>query len=237
MQSRPPYGSGGSASLPDTELQADVMRFVAILALCLVAISTLVEQSRQPVEPTAIEPTPVLEQFVAPPDVPAEPAVSPSPERISAPAHSHAAPVPAREPAETRPAVVPQRIEPAERAQQEPSDKGLLLRFASDAALLRMVSRGDAAVFVVTAAGTRRLDLRRGVDFVVSSAPESFYKMAPETIPALLRASYPGPDDAFWGVTLPGNTVTALRQHVAQGGGGVLVIDATGGVAREVIDE
>ena len=36
-------GAGSDAA--ETELQADVMRFVAILALCLVAISTLVEQA------------------------------------------------------------------------------------------------------------------------------------------------------------------------------------------------
>jgi hypothetical protein len=237
MQSRSSIGGGGPASLPDTELQADVMRFVAILALCLVAISTLVEQSRQPAEPTAVAPIAVAKQSVAPLNDPAEPAVTPSSEQIREPADSHVTPAPAPEAAATRPAVVQQRIEPVERVQPEPSEQGLLLRFASDAALLRMVSRGDAAVFVVTAAGASRLDLRRGVDFVVSSAPESFYKMAPQTIPALLRASYPGPDDAFWGVTLPGNTVTALGEHVAQGGGGVLVIDASGGVTREAVDD
>ncbi|UCC13979.1 MAG: hypothetical protein JSW21_11540 [Gammaproteobacteria bacterium] len=232
MQSRSSIGNAGPASLPDTELQADVMRFVAILALCLVAISSLVEHSRQPVDqsPVPVEsvvateaPQAATAQRRAPP----EPVVEPLETRSMPAAEKRSAPMPEVSVARS-PAVKLDEAQPAE--------QGLLLRFASDAALLRMVSRGEAAVFVATAAGVRRLDLRRGVDFVSATAPEAFYRMAPETIPTLLRASYPGPDDALWGVTLPGRTVAALRDHLAKGGGGVLVIDATGNVTREVND-
>ena len=62
--------SGGAA-----DLQTDIMRFMAILALCLVAIFALVQSL--PLAPASVEPTAAAEPPVAPPSPTAEPPATP----------------------------------------------------------------------------------------------------------------------------------------------------------------
>ncbi len=75
----PRQWTGAGNDNAEVELQADVMRFVAILALCLVAISSLVEQTVT-ADPDELDTTPVestaaaiLEPEVALPPTPPEP--------------------------------------------------------------------------------------------------------------------------------------------------------------------
>ncbi len=69
----------------DAELQTDVMRFVAILALCLVAVSTLIDQlPAAPVEPVArvaVPEPPITEPVQVEPSIPEpEPVFTPEPQ-------------------------------------------------------------------------------------------------------------------------------------------------------------
>jgi hypothetical protein len=245
----------------DAELQADVMRFVAILALCLVGISTLVERAgsaadiRSPgtsdgapaarvTTPAVVaEPTPMdkLQGPDKPGDVSSrntvktEPAKSPS-SPIGLPVVDGAGSVPSSD----TPGVVPAAPRPASDAgerQTTPSGRrGLMLRFESDAALLRMVGRGEAGVFVIAGTRVLALDIRRGVEFNAAPSPARMHVITTDTVPALLRAGFEGPADATWGVTLPGATLDAMRPHIERGDEGVLVIAEDGSVSLETND-
>jgi hypothetical protein len=114
--------------------------------------------------------------------------------------------------------------------------RGLSLRFESDAALLRMVGRGEAGVFVLAGRRVFELDTRRGVEFRPAPAPARMHVITPETVPTLLRAEYEGPATATWGVTLPSATLEAMRPFLERGDEGVLVIAADGAVRLETDD-
>ena len=251
----------GADRLADAELQADVMRFVAILALCLVGISTLVERAGQVTAPVpqvpssapagVAAPAPQDDQAVAvvpaviplaaaiaspvPPDrannssTQTEPASSP-PSPIGLPVVGDAGSVTYPETREETTVATPATEAPR-------SDrKGLTLRFESDAALLRMVGRGEAGVFVLDGRRVLALDIRRGVDFRPAPSPSRMHVITSETVPALLRAEYDGPPGATWGVTLPGATLEAMRPHVEREDQGVLVIAEDGTVRLEADD-
>lgn len=217
-----------SPAVSDAELQADVMRFVAILALCLVAVSSLVDGYRD-------APAPVPEEVQTSPRIPetASPAPPLPPVRRVRSDEEPAPVTPGGPPdmkADRRPEPEPQAPEPADAG--SPS-----LRFLTDAALLRLVARGEAGVFVLNEGEVLALDLSAGIDFRSADSPSRFYTMAAETVPALLKASYPGPEGAIWGVTLPERTARSIEQHLAAGPAGNLVIDAHGRVSLERFDD
>ena len=145
---------GGAA-----DLQTDVMRFMAILSLCLVAIFALV----QSIPLTPVEP-PAEREAAADPSVIEEPVTvetAPEPESEAvASTGSVSTPEPAETAAETavvltRPKWVPRHeptqreqpqeivaaeVPPATNAPASPQKEGFVLRFASDTALTRAVA-------------------------------------------------------------------------------------------------
>ncbi len=212
----------------DHELEADVMRFVAIIALCIVAISTLVEDVA-PMRDSGAAARPPAE--TTPPMVPAPPASPPAsvtaraggvvpitprqnppvPPKVSEPAPEPPATVletPTSEPdripepvAEPRPEpraapaeAVPQRaVERPDETVEQPPEPGFVLRFASDAALLRLVARGEAAVFVFDGAETLRLEYGdAGASFAPAPGPARYHAIAAATVPGLLRQALAG---------------------------------------------
>ena len=110
---------------------------------------------------------------------------------------------------------------------------GLTLRFLTDAALLRLVARGEAGVYVQTGSRTFALDLSAGIEFRESPPPAQFYAMAAETVPGVLQANYTGPGGGQWGVTLPRDTSRAIEAFLAADAAGELIIDAQGRVSLE----
>lgn len=270
------------AGMAEVELQADVMRFVAILALCLVAISSLVESATgtppappsgsvsvmpEPDDPAAT-PAPVTDAVVEQPksietdSSPVAAPVSPTPPPSTAvpvadagaatplttvtvtptvpvvrsPSPLRQAPAaPERKIAE-RPEPVPQPVSPT-----RPDRRGFTLRFESDAALLRLVSRGEASVFIFD--GPRALRLGFGPDgaqFTVATTPRSFHAIAPETVPAVLRDTLrkQGLDASpVWGVTLPEQSRRSLAKLLREHEHGTLTIDSRGRVRLEGEDE
>ncbi|MGB5622675.1 MAG: hypothetical protein WBN65_09300 [Gammaproteobacteria bacterium] len=281
---------GGASDTAEVELQADVMRFVAILALCLVAISTMVEQASSqdtpaagiaepvsvPSDPvsvtTPVSPTPpptsstrVADAGVvtlpvpqsAPAPVPRQkkPATQPPrPETLAAAPPSPAVvpkPMPRATPV-TEPAPEPQpepesNAEPTPVAEADPTpgptpeERGFTLRFDSDAAMLRMVSRGEAGVFLIDGARAWRLgfgDL--GAQFAEAPPPSRFHAIAAGTVPRLLRDAAtrsPGIREAVWGVTLPNHTSRDLAALLRAHDHGELIIDRRGRVRMESADE
>jgi hypothetical protein len=223
----------------DAELQADVMRFVAILALCLVAVSSLVEgyrASAPPEEVPAIVAPPIPARVGTGPGA-AAPGPLPRPDRESL----RRSPTDRRtlEPAAPVPPPADAASEPVPSPVEAPKDQapGLSLRFLTDAALLRLVARGGAGVFVQSGSQTFALDLSDGIEFRKSQPPAQFYAMATETVPSVLRANYPGWGSGQWGVTLPLETARSIESFLAANATGELVIDSHGRVSLEKSDD
>lgn len=197
---------GGAA-----DLQTDIMRFMAILSLCLVAIFALVQSI--PLTPE----NPVAEQTAttpAPPLPAPEPAVipvaitEPIAALIAAPAPTPATPVASAPTARvvleavelTRPtwesnfvpsvpvpAAAPKETpaEPAtSAAPTEPDDKGFTLRFASDAALTRAVAAHHVGLYALVGDQAKRMTVSASrVSFWDASSPSIFHEMEAATVP------------------------------------------------------
>ncbi len=209
--------AGGAA-----DLQTDVMRFMAILALCLVAIFALVQSVPMEQTPAAEPPTPEAPAREAPTPVTrgapvAEPVtvepVKPPPARARVPAAATtAAPVAA-------PATAP------------PADDGFTLRFESDVALKSLVARGEVGLYAMQDADARRLRLESGRPvFWKASMPTVFHEMEAATVPSDIAAAGGA---SRWGVTLPPRLSREIDARVAGGGSGELVITTNGTLRRE----
>ncbi len=260
-------GHGNDAGFED--LQTDVMRFMAILAFCLMAVFALVQSF-----PLTAQPPPVAVPATATP----QPAVSPNaaqavtetaPRAIEVVAVPVTAPVadpgiaaPSSKPDDTpqtaaiqekAPALeVPagqvaaiqveeQPLEapppPAEAPEEKP--QGFTLRFVSDAALRRLVSRGKVGLYAFSAGQSWRLAPSVQADtFHAATAPKEFHAMATQTVPQSIVSAMRKQLDATqgtvtWGVTLPPPTRYAIARLVREFDGGVLIIGSDGRVQRE----
>lgn len=220
-------------------LQADVMRFLAIIAFCLIAVLALVRQSAAP-EPATAEVRQVVRTTPPPPKAPVhESRPIPAPAAPKAPEH--------RSPPAPGTAAVPERIEatppvpaPTSEPNTEPAapaagdEQGLTLRFASERDFLTLLRRGDIGVYAYRPGLV--LGLSPEFRFEPVSGPGALYEMQRSTIPAavieLLADSEHGADAAplTWGVRLPPRTRQAIDSRLQQGLSGALLIDASGGV-------
>jgi hypothetical protein len=221
--------AGGAA-----DLQTDIMRFMAILALCLVAIFALVQSIPLVPEapsqsPAAAAPPPVA-RAVATPPVPqptAEPQPVPEPQIEKPAAPARAAPTPAAVAGQAAAA-------PVEVAR----DEGFTLRFESDLALTRLVAAGKVGLYAISDGRARRMTVRDSrISFWDASAPNQYHEMEAGTVPrpvvdALSRS---GVDTASigWGVTLPGTLQKQLDSLVRGNAGGALVIGGDGELRLE----
>jgi len=239
-------GDAGGAA----ELQTDVMRFMAILSLCLVAIFALVQS------------IPLVQQAAPPPDEPARPTAStPIAEERQAPP-VQAAPLtratvapdasPVRRPATPAPVVPKSALpRPAAAAVSRPTPPpappspaptpekvGFTLRFESDYALTRLVETGDIGVYAIYDKTALRLAIGANTpSFWPASLPNRFHEMDESTVPtAVATALYRegrSRDGLRWGVTLPATMSSELNSFVAAHSGGDLVIDAGGKLRLE----
>lgn len=236
---------GGAA-----DLQTDVMRFMAIISLCLVAIFALVQS--MPVTPVAA-PTVVEVAPQAAADEPDEQVVAPPPAPIpeSIP-ETRAANVLLTRPtwnpkyqaqvaqaelpvavADTVPATEPEIAAPA----PQEAD-GFTLRFESDAALMRLVAASQVGVYAIERDSARRMSVSESrISFWDASMPNSFHEMEVSTVPApvidALARSGADSSGVSWGVTLPGKLKTQLEGLMQQHRGGSLLIGANGQIRLE----
>ena len=197
--------SGGAA-----DLQTDIMRFMAILALCLVAIFALVQSLPMAPEtpvatskpaPLAVaksepEPAeaPAAEARVEPPPVPPAKAVpeqqvsltrptwTPKYTPAPRPQETAAPAAPAvPSPADATPAAAPTaKPAPAAPAQQD----GFTLRFESDLALTRLVASGQVGFYAIEPGRAQRMAVHNSrISFWEASTPNEFHEMESTTVP------------------------------------------------------
>ena len=247
-------------SIDGEGLQADVMRFMAIIAFCLVAIMALVRD----VSPPTVETTSVPETVPAPEVIPAPeaipvPEVIPVPKAVPIPEVTlvpEPAPEPTPEPtpepeqivqvtpepepavvepvllpvATSKPPPVPEQIEQIERTEQK--EEGLSLRFGSDRDFLRLIAKGDVGVYLFDEHDAYRLGAN--YRFSQSQAPGELYELMPETIPSAIKnaasESQLGYLDYRWGVAMPARIAAKIRNLVADERSGQLVINRFGEV-------
>jgi hypothetical protein len=228
---------GGAA-----DLQTDVMRFMAIISLCLVAIFALVQS--MPMTPAA-EPTPLPQQQLlveaAPLPVPVPQPAKPDPEPVVEQALEsvtltrpkwqpkyQATPVP----------LVETAAEPI--AAPIAEVQGFTLRFESDAALMRLVAATQVGVYAIDNDRARRMTVSESrISFWDASLPSSFHEMEVSTVPiavvdALARTGVPT-DTLDWGVTLPGKLKGQLEGLMQEHRGGSLVIGSNGNIRLEAL--
>ena len=243
-----------STGFESESLQTDVMRFMAIIGFCLVAIFALVRNTdaRPSIPSPEVRVTPKSER-VQPPvaTVATIELPEPTPETVPPPVFEQSpipeeAPVPAQPPAPApttlaaAPAAAP--APPPVSANPPPAAKeqGLSLGFTSDADFLRLVGAGTIELFVMdhdtTTDSILRFDAQHPPHgFNPSGAPGQFYELLPATIPKTitnalarrLRGSGTGlaPGMLTWGVTLPPALERSIAQHRKQHSHGTLLIN------------
>lgn len=245
--------AGGAA-----ELQTDVMRFMAILSLCLVAIFALVQSL-----PVAEKPTPPDSGTVTLTDVPESSGtvtVTANAEPAGA-ADSITDPEPVVKvtvPEATEPVVMVTVPDPPDTVTSpEPVVKvtvpktpitvtvpktqkvGFTLQFESDDALTRLVSSREVGLYVIGADQSMRLSIDgKRLNFWPASLPAQYHEMDSSTVPvdvrrALLRSGTDTSVDAIWGVTLPPRTARQLQAFLADSSGGSLIIGENGELRLE----
>ena len=208
-----PTGSPG-----DAELQTDVMRFFALLAICLIALMSLVREA--PHEPTATaQPEPAAPVQTGPParapvvrkptpDAPVaaprretpvvqKPPAPPAQKNVSAetsfvrPSAEATSEPPRAASAAKPPAAKPPAASPPPRASATTPaepDAPLELRFASPEALMRLEARNEVAVYAL-AGGTGYRWSGDSRRFASHRLPDTLYLMDPATVPPALRSA------------------------------------------------
>jgi len=221
--------AGGAA-----DLQTDIMRFMAILALCLVAIFALVQSIPLAPEAPSQSPAPA-----APPPVTkaVEPAKE-SPPEVHKPPPEPAVPEQAVKlvRAQRMPAAVPEQAPPV--PEETPEQEGFTLRFESDLALTRLVAAGKVGLYAITDGRARRMTVSESrISFWDASAPNSYHEMEAGTVPKpvidALGRSGVNTAGVGWGVTLPGKLREQLDDIVRGNSGGALVIGRDGELRLE----
>ena len=245
---------GGGAA----DLQTDIMRFMAILSLCLVAIFALVQSI--PLTPTEVPQVPkIVEPAAIPPaeppiDLPAPPVrtvqTKVEPTKTYAPKSEPDPDPDAEQITLTRPKWVPKtaavKNEPAPAASPavppppvEASEPiGFTLRFESDAALMRAVAAGQVRLYAISGNRAQRMAVSESrVSFWDASTPNTFHEMETTTVPpAVIDAHKRGGaanQDVSWGVTLPGILKSQLDALMQAHTGGSLIISADANIRWE----
>jgi hypothetical protein len=227
--------AGGAA-----DLQTDVMRFMAIISMCLVAIFALVQSiPLAPTPPPTAEPATVSSEPAEP-----EPIVEveiekpiqltrPTPAKLPEPE----APVALERP---KPKPVERRIPEPQVAAEPPvskTQKGFTLRFESDAALSRLVERDIVGLYAITPSSIHRMQLESGrMSFWPASAPQRFHEMDSGTVPSAVIDAWQRSKAAGgvkWGVSLPAPMARDLNEYLAASEGGTLVIGRDGKLRLE----
>lgn len=241
---RPLEGEAGGAA----DLQTDIMRFMAILALCLMAIFALVQslpdapvtagkttEETSPAElvVTNAEPVESVRQPVA--------ESSPKPVTLTRPAAQPGAPRPEPVPVtRSKPAPPQPQAPPPESAtaQPPPGTEGFTLRFESDLALSRLVATGQVGFFALDDEGAQRMSVAASdVSFWAAPMPVRFHEMDEATVPLAVRRALnrTGRADSVkrWAVTLPARLSGDLERLMQAHEGGALVIAKDGSLRRE----
>ena len=222
--------AGGAA-----DLQTDVMRFMAILSLCLVAIFALVQSI--PLAPSAEE-RPAIRQASESEIVETPVEQPPSPERVVTPEREIKLTRPQPRKLAPPPAQAIASVETAP-VEADPPQEGFTLRFEDDIALTRLVARNEVGLYAIFPEKSFRMNVNRGqMSFWPASVPQQFHEMDVATVPkpvvdALQRSNGLRAQGLQWGVTIPSGTARQLDQYLREATGGELIIDADGDLRLE----
>ena len=220
------------------DLQTDVMRFMAILALCLVAIFALVQSI--PLAPSIVEPEPTSEPEPRP-----QPVEQPQPAQVVEPMQEIvlARPQPRRQlepPRQEQQTQKAQQVQPQPQpVETEPVVEGFTLRFEDEVALTRLVARDEVGLYAIQPDRSFRMSINRGeMSFWPASTPNQFHEMDATTVPPAVLEAFVRRDGSTaqtlqWGVTIPAATSRQLEQHLREADGGALIIDARGDLRLE----
>jgi hypothetical protein len=136
--------------------------------------------------------------------------------------------------------VIEKRIAPAPPAKPVPAKQGFTLRFASAAALDRLVTAGSVTLYGMADKQAWRLSMDAGRPAAApASFPRWFHEMSAVTVPAHYihsledTADGPAQSSVVWGVQLPAATRTAIAALTRGQQGGELVIRDNGQVILE----
>jgi hypothetical protein len=221
---KPPWMNGSQETAELEALQTDVMRFIAILGLCLAAIFSLVHSAA--VEQAAAT-APLREE------VDEMPLVAPaSDEPASAIEYLDTAVPPEADLAYDSKRHT--QLEPEPEFEPPLANKGYTLEFSSADSLNYLLQTGQVSLYVSQGEHYWSVDVPGKLTRVV--APQSYYRMHPNTVPRELRQSLSVLDssvEAIWGVTLPRMTVEQILQLTAKNTGGSLVIGRDGVVSLD----
>ncbi|MCZ6829076.1 MAG: hypothetical protein O7F73_05730 [Gammaproteobacteria bacterium] len=231
---KPPwYQHGEDAELE--ALQTDVMRFIAILGLCLAAIFSLAQSGA---EKNDTPESRALQSVAAPlvqesKSMPAARAIAtPTPAGTARQVSAHkATATPARGSAPSPVSTIA--------SAPPPRGIGFSLEFVSDAALLRLLESGQLRLFAKVDGHHWVLDSGND-NFTETAAPGSYYRMLAATVPAslrrnLLRAAAASAGE--WGVQLTPSMVDQLQRIMGERAGGSLVIQPDGGIRVELAEK
>ncbi len=230
---------------PDTvdihgaDLQADVMRFLAIFALAMLAISTIgvvtIKENRtappvtEATEPSISAPEPTMATIVPPvietkavrPETPA----APSPPTIEREIVSPMPPAPAANPETANDAPRQAAIEPGT----------FLLRFRSDPDFEQALSAGHATLYGRAGGKVWRFDASAGRFVMVPSTPAAHgvdgRRLPQSILAAIVRAAGVRPDPGSgWVIHLSRAVAARLENQMQRHAGGVLIVDGDGHV-------
>ncbi len=244
---RPIDGDAGGAA----DLQTDIMRFMAILALCLVAIFALVQSI-----PLAAEKPPAASAVIAEVAAPAPVTEAAKPETVLSPPAPAVPTEPEAEhaivlkrprwtstfkPRETlvaapppaAPAAQPEITAPPPEPVPDAETDGFTLRFESDLALTRLVAAGQVGFYAITERRAQRMAVSNSrISFWDASTPNAFHEMEAATVPRpvvdALATTGVDAQTVAWGVTLPGRLRDDLGRLMREHAGGALIITADG---------
>lgn len=234
--------AGGAA-----DLQTDVMRFMAIISLCLVAIFALVQSiplAPVPQDAEQTESVPALKTPAPEPEPTPSTITKPKPQPIIEEPKKIklTRPTPARMVARNE-NVVLQRPKPAPEPKTEPtpvdktqdaqqSPDGFTLRFESDAALTRLVARQVIGLYALTRDKSMRMNISGGeISFWPASVPVKYHEMDQSTVPDDVISKYQinnAPNGVKWAVTLPADMSRELNSYLSSESSGALVIAGNG---------
>jgi len=244
-----PLNRGGDAEAGGAaDLQTDVMRFMAILSLCLVAIFALVQSI--PLAPSGeVTPPPDVAKVIAETEVAPQPMDStpdvvprevapikltrPVPERIVVRKEEVALQRPKTEPARKTDSRPPMKAIEAPPAAAEPTEAGFTLQFETDAALTRLVARQIVGLYAMSPEKSLRMSVDgNDIGFWPASLPAKFHEMDVSTVPAEVLDAYPNENLSVvqWGVTLPADMTLELDGYLASATSGSLVIASNGDI-------
>ncbi len=197
------------------------MRFMAIVAFCLMAILALVRGADTGTPRPADRPSAIRAALQSTPRPPARTGTS-EPPRVE--------PQPPRPRTEDRKPPVRSAASATSPAHTD-RQRGLTLRFASQQDFLRLVNRGQLRVFAFRDGEV--LALGADMRFRPAAAPGRLHELLPETIPALLISALRGTgrDARYrWGIVMPDGMARQVSAYLNRGANGELVIDRFGEV-------